>query len=414
MEIAFMRPRVRKVDAAKKKTGLPKGAGHLTATPAARLKQDIVPPFVSAIEVVYDAALNPSLWPNALQAIADSLCDVGAILLWRRDDGSFGSIASPKVIEAQKDFEQEGWMANDIRALRAAQRGYFFSGEPFTDRHVCSDEEIRTNPSYTQLQARHGLGWFGAVAVSPDQHLGVVLSVHRARTRPPFSDAELVAVARLGRHVERSLRLSIRLFDAELLKLGLGEALTRVGIGVFVLDSSGHVTFVNPAGRDLLGNGLALVKDRLLVHDALERSALETMIQETTHSNSATTADEQRPILIHRRGDKRPLALYVLPIGSSSHPASQFLAHACAIILAIDPEAGEPADPALVRDVLGLTLGEARMAALVGSGLPPREAAEKLGITEETARAVLKHVFSKTGVSRQSELVMLLSRMVLH
>jgi DNA-binding CsgD family transcriptional regulator len=54
------------------------------------------------------------------------------------------------------------------------------------------------------------------------------------------------------------------------------------------------------------------------------------------------------------------------------------------------------------------------MAALVGSGLPPREAAEKLGITEETARAVLKHVFSKTGVSRQSELVMLLSRMVLH
>ncbi len=37
-----------------------------------------------------------------------------------------------------------------------------------------------------------------------------------------------------------------------------------------------------------------------------------------------------------------------------------------------------------------------------------------LGITEETARAVLKHVFSKTGVSRQSELVALLSRMVLH
>jgi len=67
-----------------------------------------------------------------------------------------------------------------------------------------------------------------------------------------------------------------------------------------------------------------------------------------------------------------------------------------------------------VRDVLGLTLGEARIAALVGSGLPPREAAAKLGITETTGRAVLKHVFSKTGVSRQSELVALLSRMVLH
>jgi DNA-binding CsgD family transcriptional regulator len=163
----------------------------------------------------------------------------------------------------------------------------------------------------------------------------------------------------------------------------------------------------------LLGNGLALVKGHLLVHDALERSALDTMIQRTTHSSSATTTgDAQKPILIHRREGKRPLALYVLPAGLS-HPATQFLAHACAIILAIDPAAGEPADPALVRDVLGLTLGEARMAALVGSGLPPREAAEKLGIAEETARAVLKKVFSKVGVSRQSELVALLNRMVL-
>jgi DNA-binding CsgD family transcriptional regulator len=70
-------------------------------------------------------------------------------------------------------------------------------------------------------------------------------------------------------------------------------------------------------------------------------------------------------------------------------------------------------DPALVRDVLGLTLGEARLAALVGSGLSPRESAEKLGIAEETARSVLKRVFSKTGVSRQSELVALPTKLVL-
>ena len=53
------------------------------------------------------------------------------------------------------------------------------------------------------------------------------------------------------------------------------------------------------------------------------------------------------------------------------------------------------------------------MAALIGSGVAVGEASKKLGITEETARSVLKHVFSKTGVSRQSELVALLSRMVL-
>jgi DNA-binding CsgD family transcriptional regulator len=59
------------------------------------------------------------------------------------------------------------------------------------------------------------------------------------------------------------------------------------------------------------------------------------------------------------------------------------------------------------------TPAEARLAALVGSGLSPRESAEKLGITEETARTVLKRVFSKTGVSRQSELAALLTKPVL-
>jgi DNA-binding CsgD family transcriptional regulator len=38
----------------------------------------------------------------------------------------------------------------------------------------------------------------------------------------------------------------------------------------------------------------------------------------------------------------------------------------------------------------------------------------KLGITEETARSVLKQVLSTTGVSRQSELISLLGRMALH
>jgi len=59
------------------------------------------------------------------------------------------------------------------------------------------------------------------------------------------------------------------------------------------------------------------------------------------------------------------------------------------------------------------TLGEAKVAALVGSGAAPRDAAERLGITEETARTVLKRVFSKVGISRQSDLTALLTKLVL-
>ena len=399
----------RKADEKRKKTGSRIRAYRPPVSPE---HPDI---FSSAIEAIYDASINPPSWPTALQAIADSLTDIGAILLWRRDDCSFGSIASPRLIEAQKDWEEGGWNVHDLRAQRAAERGYFFSGTPFTDRDLFSEYEIRTSPSYTQFQAQHDLGWFGAVAVSPDPRVGVVLSVHRcARKRPPFSDAELDVVGRLGRHAERSLRLSMRLLDSELLKLEFGEALARVGIGVFALDSFGQVSFANSAGQCLIGDGLFLVKDQLRVQAVPERSALETAIQQAVRPAPEALVTEHKPIIVHRPEDRRPLPLYVLPVTPSSHPAAQFLTHACAIILAIDPEVGKPADPTLLRDILGLTLGEARMAALVGFGLSPREAAKQLCITEATARAVLKHVFSKTGVSRQGALVALLSKMALH
>ena len=62
--------------------------------------------------------------------------------------------------------------------------------------------------------------------------------------------------------------------------------------------------------------------------------------------------------------------------------------------------------------MLGLTPGEAHIASPVGSGLPPRGAAEELGIPEETARTVLERVSSKVGVTRQSELAALMTKLV--
>jgi PAS domain S-box-containing protein len=67
----------------------------------------------------------------------------------------------------------------------------------------------------------------------------------------------------------------------------------------------------------------------------------------------------------------------------------------------------------LVRSLFGLAPAEARVATLIGAGLSPRQAAAKLGISEENARTTLKRVFAKVGVSRQSELAILLAKLTL-
>ena len=237
--------------------------------------------------------------------------------------------------------------------------------------------------------------------------------MQRSSSKPPYSDVEVEVIARLGRHVESALRLSLRLLDAELIKDSLGKALDRVNIGIFVLDSVSRVIFSNLAGRNLDGVGLAVVNDRLLVPVGAEQKALKSAIETTLRASPLDLESQPRPILIHRENSDQTLVVYVLPVTDVANTGANFLTHARAIILAIDPEVGAPPDPAVVRDVFGLTLGEARVAALVGHGMAPRGAAGKLGITEETARTVLKRVFVKVGVSRQSELSTLLMKLVL-
>ncbi len=67
----------------------------------------------------------------------------------------------------------------------------------------------------------------------------------------------------------------------------------------------------------------------------------------------------------------------------------------------------------LAQKLFALTPAEARVAALIGGGLSPRHAAEKLDVSEGNVRTTLKHVFTKVGISRQSELAILLTKLAL-
>jgi hypothetical protein len=127
--------------------------------------------FVAAVDAIYAAAPDPSLWPQALQAIAHVFDDVGAILLWQRVDPSFGTVASPRLEAVQRDFADNGWNRRDLAAIRSVERGLWLKSDAICDRDCVSDEEIATHPFYTEFLARHGLRWRAAWIVAPDPQL---------------------------------------------------------------------------------------------------------------------------------------------------------------------------------------------------------------------------------------------------
>jgi hypothetical protein len=79
--------------------------------------------FVRAVEAIYAAAPEPSLWPQALQAIAAAFGDVGALLVYGRDDGSFGAVESPSLVPLTR-LEQinDEWAGGGMCRLAASLR----------------------------------------------------------------------------------------------------------------------------------------------------------------------------------------------------------------------------------------------------------------------------------------------------
>ncbi|MGO4671057.1 helix-turn-helix transcriptional regulator [Bosea sp. 2RAB26] len=370
--------------------------------------------FVSAVEAVYAAAATPSLWPAALQAIADCFDDVGAVMIYQRDDGSYGIIVSPSLAEGQKEYDRDEWWRHDVRFARSRERGYLTRSDAITERHIATSEELETLPFYSQFLKRQGLKWFAGVSISPDPHVAVALSIQRADSKPAFAEEELAALSQLGRHVENALRLGIRLITAEATQHSLADVLARLSVGVFLLDATGHVIFANPVAEQLCGDALLISQGRLAARSVLQQEALSEAIARAGAASADTLTAVPRPLLIPGLDRDGTLAVHVLPVCTpTATGVERMLSETSVIAVVTSAQPGEPADPALVRDLFGLTLAEARIAALVGAGLAPRNASQALGISEETARTTLKRVFAKVGVSRQSELSALLVRLVL-
>jgi DNA-binding CsgD family transcriptional regulator/PAS domain-containing protein len=303
----------------------------------------------------------------------------------------------------------------DVSAART--RAKFNEGfAVITERDTCTPEEIATHPFFTEFLVRHGLGCFMATEVAPAHDMLVAISVQRAKAKGPFDQTDRTRIVPLGRHVEQALKLTVRLMRSESASFALGEALSRLSCGVFLLDPKQQVLFANRQAQALLGSAFNASGMALQPIDRTSRLQLAAALD--LAASGAAKAEAPQSFMLRRPavfpGTAAPPAMMVslLPLHRGARgTAADIFGTATTMVLVIESSPSEPPDAAVVRDLLGLTLGEARVAALIGSGQSPQQAALALDITEGTARTVLKRVFGKVGVSRQSELTALLSRL---
>ena len=183
-------------------------------------------------------------------------------------------------------------------------------------------------------------------------------------------------------------------------------ALDRVPVGVIVVDASHAVIAANHLARRILETADPLsMKNNRLVCAGDDAIALTDAIARTlAMSCGVDVANEEVVALDRSRG--RPLPVLVFPLDVRERVDEK--AKRTAVLFIRDPDRHPiRTESRWLETLFSVTPTEARLAARLSDGLSLEDAAESLGMSTSTARVHLKHIFSKTGTSRQAELVRL-------
>ncbi len=212
----------------------------------------------------------------------------------------------------------------------------------------------------------------------------------------------------LGAHLlaQREQRAGVPRRTEDLRYLAVAAAPTApldpLNHGIALIDKGCQVSFANKLAHSICAetDGLTLRGNQLLGTTASGSSQLKAALK------SAIVEGEASAIRVERPSGRRPLSMQIapLPAGRGQVPVE------AALVLIHDSDRYAVPSKQRLREAYRLTAAEAGVAQLLlrGAGMP--EIATELRISVETARTHLRRVLGKTGVHRQSDLILLLLR----
>ncbi|WP_269930192.1 helix-turn-helix transcriptional regulator [Aminobacter sp. HY435] len=351
-----------------------------------------------ALDRTLEAAIDTSLWPDILDRVAEATGAFGVNIVPILGRFPGGLISTDSLKPAMEGYFDGGWDKNEWR-----NRGFPILARRGTvlEQHYTTREDFKTQ-DYYRAQSRFGLGRTCIVGFGQEEDI-LCFVLHRKLNDDPYEGEHERIFSmmrdRLMMSATMMKHLSARTID------GMVEAFDMASIGAIFFDRVGKVTAVNARANECLGPHLQVTGGELVLRTSLETAQVRKRMRAvlTEQWLEPKRAD---PLVVERPGMK-PLVLKIQRLGGA---LPDIFSHSVGVCLIEDLNPQSP--PAnVISKSLGLTPMEATLAMLLAEGASLRDAAASKAISYETARTHLRSIFSKLEVSRQSELVALVSRL---
>ncbi|GAB3103636.1 helix-turn-helix transcriptional regulator [Aestuariicella hydrocarbonica] len=230
----------------------------------------------------------------------------------------------------------------------------------------------------------------------------------RPKTAPNFNTEERQFFGELGSHIQRAVATGMQLIQLDTERRLYAKTISGKSIGIITLDEQGKVLNCNLAADEIIANkdGISLVNQQIYANNPSARSKLNGYIQEIIAAQRAGNLPPVNALSVERSSNMPDYEILIKPLAIERIVESVQTPHMMIFINA--PEKKNEIDIRMLMSLYNLTRAEAMLARHLAAGESLGDSANLLGIARNTARAQLRAIFSKTGVTQQSMLVSLI------
>jgi DNA-binding CsgD family transcriptional regulator len=356
---------------------------------------------------IYDAALDPALWPAAF----DKVCDYtgsSQVSLFSQDtvrkiaDIYFASGLNSEFVQL---YKEKYCKINPIFPTVM----FFGVEETHWVPDVLPRDEFCRTRFFREFVAPQGFmdGLFANVDKSST---GCALVSLMRRMSDGLVDDELRR--RFGLvvpHIRRALLIGKVIDHHKVEAAALADALDGLASAMFLVDRSGRIIHANASGHIMLAeaNVVRAPNGGLRAFDAQADQALLDIFTAADRGDAAVGV-KGIAVPIKARSGERHIA-HVLPLTAGKRRRAGVTYTAVAALFVRKAALDLPSPFEIIARQFKLTSAELRVLfAIIEVGGAP-EVAEVLGVTLATVKTHLHHLFEKTETSRQVELVKLVA-----
>ena len=238
------------------------------------------------------------------------------------------------------------------------------------------------------------------------------LRITRSPNASSFTPQDKEKIALILPHLERAIPLYARLQQMETERTLLDRTVSQLSLGTIILDDNRHLIHCNAIADRILAekNGISSKDRQLLITQGSEASHFRQLINNAIDAHRHSKPHIVQAMAITRSAGHLPLNIVVRSMPQISQMDGQTVPSVAVFIS--DPEYKSQTSAEVLGQLYGLTPAESRLAMALADGQSLEDASNSLHISRNTARAHLRAIFAKTGVTQQTMLVSLLLKSV--